>query len=102
MNTSEAVVEPESKDIAEPSSSSKEGVAKPSPSEFPKDPLFDVFIDYDLDPNVMPNGKPTPKGYVWDGMRLVRRKANSKRAPGYPSDLWTRLSPETRAVEWEK
>lgn len=32
---------------------------KPKDGEYRKDPLFDVFIDYDLDPNVMPNGKPT-------------------------------------------
>ena len=50
----------------------------------------------------MPNGKPTPKGFVWDGVRLVRRKANSKRISGYPSDLWVRLDPVTRNIEWER
>lgn len=47
------------------------------------------------------NGKPTPKEYVWDGVRLVWKKANSKRVPGYRSDLW-KLDPVTRAKEWEK
>lgn len=88
VTPSEALIRAEEKDVA-----------KPSSSDYRKDPLFDVFIDYDLGPNVMPNGKPTPKGYVWDGVRLVRKKANSKRVPGYPSDLWTRLSPEM-SLSW--
>ena len=82
------------------SSSSK---SKPkSADDERRNPKFDVFVDYELDPNVMPNGKPTPKGFVWDGVRLVRRKANSKRVPGYPSDLWVRLDPVTRNIEWER
>ena len=42
-----------------------------SPDVDKRDPKFDVFVDYDLDPNKMPNGKPTPKGYVWD--RVLER-----------------------------
>lgn len=42
-----------------------EDVAKPSSSDYRKDPLFDVFTDYDRDPNVTPNGEPTPKGYIY-------------------------------------
>lgn len=71
---------------------SKSSGSKAADGEYRKDPMFDVSIDYDLDPIVMPNGKPTPKGYVWDGVRLVRKKANSKRVPRYPSDLWTTQS----------
>ena len=73
-----------------------------SPEDTRRNPKFDVFVDYELDSNVMPNGKPTPKGFVWDGVRLVRKKANSKRVPGYPSDLWVRLDPVTRNIEWER
>ena len=44
----------------------------------------------------MPDGRPVPKGYVHDGVRLVRYRKGSKRVPGYPSDLWGRLSQKER------
>ena len=70
----ESVVIPESEADAQHqggkrSSSSK---SKPkSPEDTRRNPKFDVFVDYDLDPNVMPNGKPTPKGFVWDIIRQI-------------------------------
>ena len=100
-----SVVEPEPDADNQGGGKSSSSSSKPkpiSPEDTRRDPKFDVFVDYDLDPNKMPNGKPTPKGYVWDGVRLVRKIANSKRVPGYPSDMWVRLGPVTRAIEWEK
>ena len=40
-----------------------------------------------FDPSRMPDGSPVPDGYVWDGVRLVRRKAGSKRPPDIPSKI---------------
>ena len=50
----------------------------------------------------MPDGKPVPKGYVHDGVGLVRYSKWSKRVPGYPSDLWGRLSLKERNRRWEE
>ena len=50
----------------------------------------------------MPDGRPVPKGYVHDGARLVRYRKGSKRVPGYPSDLWGRLSQKERTRGWEE
>ena len=49
-----------------------------------------------FDPSRMPDGSPVPVGYVWDGVRLVRRKAGSKRPPDIPSDMWVMLGSQDR------
>ena len=49
-----------------------------------------------FDPSIMPDGSPAPDGYVWDGVRLVRRKAGSKRPPDIPSDMWVMLGSQDR------
>ena len=38
----------------------------------------------------------------YDGVRLVRSRKGSKRVPGYPSDLWNRLSLKERNRRWEE
>ena len=63
---------------------------------------FDLFYDETVDPFKMPDGSPVPKGYVYDGSRLVRHRKNSRRVPGYPSDLWGRLSQKERNMRWEE
>ena len=84
----------------EPSSSS----SKPPRKEDKKKDYswFDLFYDDTVDPYKMPDGKPVPKGYVYDGARLVRYRKGSKRVPGYPSDLWGRLSRKERNRRWEE
>ena len=64
--------------------------------------LFEMFYDPTVDPKRLPDGRKTPDGFVWDGMRLVRERKGSKRVPGFPSDLWTNLSPKQRKAEWER
>ena len=39
------------------------------------------------DPHTMPDGKPVPEGYNWDGIRLVRNKKGSKRPPDTSSEV---------------
>ena len=48
------------------------------------------------DPARLPSGKPVPKGYNWDGVRLVRNKTGSKRPPDTPSEFWHMYSPKQR------
>ena len=85
----------------EPSSSSSS--KPPKKDEKKKDySWFDLFYDDTVDPYKMPDGKPVPKGYVHDGVRLVRHRKGSKRVPGYPSDLWGRLSLKERNRRWEE
>ena len=48
------------------------------------------------DPTRLPSGKPVPKGYNWDGVRLVRNKKGSKRPPDTPSEFWHMYSPKQR------
>ena len=84
----------------EPSSSSSK---PPKKDEKKKDySWFDLFYDDKVDPYKMPDGKPVPKGYAHDGVRLVRYRKGSKRVPGYPSDLWNRLSLKERNRRWEE
>ena len=48
------------------------------------------------DPTRMPDGKPVPAGYNWDGVRLVRNKRGSKRSPDTPSEFWHMYSAKQR------
>ena len=48
------------------------------------------------DPTRMPDGKPVPAGYNWDGVRLVRNKRGSKRPPDTPSEFWHMYSAKQR------
>ena len=59
-------------------------------------------MNYDpsVNPYMFPDGKPVPKGYVYDGVRLVREKKGSKRDPGFPTDLWQNLSHKQRKKAW--
>ena len=69
----------------EPLSSSSKPPKKDKKKEDYK--RFELFYDDTVDPYKMPDGRPVPKGYVHDGVRLVRYRKGSKRVPGYPSDL---------------
>ena len=44
------------------------------------------------DPFIMPDGKPVPEGYNWDGNRLVCNKKGSKRPPDTSSEEWRNMS----------
>ena len=62
--------------------------------------LFELYYDPSVNPYMLPDGKPVPKGYVYDGVRLVREKKGSKRVPGFPTDLWQNLSHKQRKKAW--
>ena len=64
------------------------GGAEASSSSRPPIPMHD--------PTRLPSGKPVPKGYNWDGVRLVRNKKGSKRPPDTPSEFWHMYSPKQR------
>ena len=49
--------------------------------------LFEIFYDPTVDPKRLPDGRKTPDGFVWDGMRLIRERKGSKRVPGFPSSV---------------
>ena len=57
-----------------------------------------------LDPFKMPDGKSVPYGYVYDCMMVLGWLdiVEYKRVPGYPSDLWGRLSQKERNRRWEE
>ena len=84
----------------EPSSSS----SKPPEKDKKKEDYtwFELFYDDTVDPYKMPDGRPVSKEYVHDGVRLVRYHKGSKRVPGYPSDLWGRLSQKERNRRWKE
>ena len=50
---------------------------------------------------MFPDGKPVPKGCVYDGVRLVKERKGSKRVPGFPTDLWQNLSHKQRKKAWD-
>ena len=54
------------------------------------------------DPKTMPDGKKVPKGYNWDGVRLVRDKKGSKRPPDTPSEFWHMYSKAQREADIER
>ena len=62
--------------------------------------LFELYYDPSVNPYMFPDGKPVPKGYVYDGVRSVREKKGSKRVPGFPTDLWQNLSHKQRKKAW--
>ena len=54
------------------------------------------------DPKTMPDGRKVPKGYNWDGVRLVRDKKGSKRLPDTPSEFWHMYSKAQREADIER
>ena len=54
------------------------------------------------DPYTMPDGKPVPEGYNWDGIRLVRNKKGSKRPPDTPREEWHNMSRNQREADIER
>ena len=60
--------------------------ARPKPKEVAKPP------PRPHDPSVMPDGTPVPKGYNFDGVRLVRNKKGSQRPPDTSSEDWHMMS----------
>ena len=54
------------------------------------------------DPFTMPEGKPVPEGYNWDGIRLVRNKKGSKRPPDTASEEWRNMSRNQREADVER
>ena len=62
--------------------------------------MFELYYDPSVNPYMFPDGKPVPKGYVYDGVRLAREKNGSKRVPGFPTDLWQNLSHKQRKKAW--
>ena len=91
-----------------PSSGSRDGPpadpkAKPKPKaktipskppEGAKSTLFDPFR--------FPDGRPVPRGYNWDGVRLVRNKKGSLRPPDTPSQFWYHYSQQQRDADVAK
>ena len=64
---------------------------KPTPSRPPEGARPTLF-----DPFRFPDGRPVPRGYNWDGVRLVRNKKGSTRPPDTPSELWYHYSQQQR------
>ena len=60
---------------------------KPTPSKPPEGAKSTLF-----DPFRFPDGRPVPRGYNWDGVRLVRNKKGSLRPPDTPSEFWYHYS----------
>ena len=50
----------------------------------------------------MPDGKPVPEGYNWDGIRLVRNRKGSKRPPDTSSEEWHNMSRGQREADIER
>ena len=68
--------------------------AKPSPSKPPEGAKPELF-----DPFRFPDGRPVPRGYEWDGVRLVRNKKGSLRPPDTPSEFWYHYSQQQRDAD---
>ena len=73
---------------AEPKAKPKPKPTPSKPPEVAKSTLFDPFR--------FPDGRPVPRGYNWDGVRLVRNKKGSLRPPDTPSEFWYHYSQQQR------
>ena len=67
---------------------------KPTPSKPPEGAKPTFF-----DPFRLPDGRPVPQGYNWDGVRLVRNKKGSLRPPDTPSEFWYHYSQQQREAD---
>ena len=98
----------EEADLAEyaPSDAEEEekGASEPGPSCPP--PPAEAARPSELqrvgDPFKMPDGSPVPKGYNFDGTRLVSNKRGSKRPLDTPSSAWMAMSQKDRAADAER
>ena len=74
-----------------------EPVEKKGKEKKEKEPtLFELYYDPSVNPYMFPGGKPVPKGYVYDGVRLVREKKGSKRVPGFqPAEFESQAAKES-------
>ena len=77
-----------SDDEDEAKGSSEPGRIAPPSSEAPRPKMLD--------------GSPVPKGYNYDGTRLVRSKRGSARPPDTPSSAWVMMSQKDRAADVER
>ena len=68
--------------------------AKSIPSKPPEGAKLALF-----DPFRFPHGRPVPRGYNWDGVRLVRNKKGSLRPPDTPSEFWYHYSQQQRDAD---
>ena len=84
-----------SDDEDEAKGSSEPGPIDPPPSEAPRPKTG-------WDPFKMPDGSPVPKGYNYDGTRLVRNKRGSARPLDTPSSAWVMMSQKDRAADIER
>ena len=82
-------------DIEDEAVESNPGPLGPSPPEAPGP-------SKGWDPFKMPDGSPVPKGYNYDGTRLVRNKRGSKRPLDTPSSAWMAMSQKDRAADAER
>ena len=80
-----------SDDEAEAKGSSEPGPIAPPASEAPRPKTG-------WDPFKMPDGSPVPKGYNYDGTRLVRNKRGSARPLDAPSSAWVLMSQKDRLM----
>ena len=69
--------------------------AKPKPKPIPSRPPEGAKPTL-YDPFRFPDGRPVPRGYNWDGVRLVRNKKGSARPPDTPSEFWYHYSQQQR------
>ena len=87
----------DSKELSSDATSPAEAEAtKPKPKEVAKPP------PRPHDPTVMPDGTPVPKGYNFDGVRLVRNKKGSQRPPDTSSEDWHSMSAGQREADKER
>ena len=84
-----------SDDEDEAKGSSEPGPIDPPPSEAPR-------TRRSWDPFKMPDGSPVPKGYNYDGTRLVRNRRGSARPLDTPSSAWVMMSQKDRAADAER
>ena len=91
-------------DLAEyaPSDDEREVEGSPEPEPPVPPPPEDPRPAKGWDPFKLPDGRPVPEGYTYDGTRLVRKKRGSARPLDTPSSAWVMMSQKDRAKDAER
>ena len=82
--------------VEEPASVEAEPPEKKGKEKKEREPtLFELYYDPSVNPYMFPDGKPVPKGYVYDGVRLVKERKGSKESSRVPNRPVAELEPQT-------